>query len=335
MKLSSTKWLLIVAVSTGLSVALTGCGGGGASAGAVTAPVTPPTAPAVTPADLQTTNAVPSYDQASQAYATYQLVQAMRGTAGVGYLIEDAALTKSTANHLGYLLANTDLNLADIDPKTGAPLFHSEDPLRPQFTGATVQARTSLTGYGGAFVTEVGSYGASEGATRALRDLMATVYHRNIMLDQGIRNIGVAVGTNAAKTTVIDFGYKTTGQHVASDYVGNYPFDQQTGVPRSPTAESPNPYPAAVTSLGYPVSISAAAGTALSGVAITVTETGQTTALPVSYITNASDKAVPAHVAFAIPTVVLKPSTTYTVAAGFSVNGVAKTRSWSFVTAAS
>ncbi len=330
------KSINLLAIATAISI-LSACGGGGgATVPSTSAPVIPPpSTPSVAPADLQLVNAAPSYAVGTQEYAAYQLLQDIRASVNIGFLVEDPALSKAASNHIGYLLANPDLNLADIDPKSGAPLFHSEDPIRPQFTGVDVLARSTVTGYGGRYLSEVGSYGASEGATRAVRDLMATVYHRVLLLDQGVRNVGISIGANAAKTAVIDFGYKSAPQHVASDYVGIYPVDKQIGVPRFPAPEAPNPYGAAVSaSLGYPISVTSADGTAIGAFTIVVTETGQAASLPVQYISNTTDKGVPTNVIFAIPAANLKPSTTYTVTASFSINGVAKSKTWSFTTTA-
>src|SRR5471030_3256960 len=90
-----------------------------------------PTGPTVTPGNLQTTVPAPTYAAGSQELAFYTTFNAFRQAEGLGLLAQNSKLDAADRNHLNYLLTNTDLNLSSIDPATGRPQFHIEDPKRP------------------------------------------------------------------------------------------------------------------------------------------------------------------------------------------------------------
>lgn len=319
---------------------LAACGGGGGS-GSQTGPVAPVTPPVVTPpaSDIQTSVPAPTYTAASQELAFFNAYNDFRGALGLGKLKQDNKLDLANQNHVAYLLANTDINTAAIDSKTGRPLFHIEDPVRPKFTGVTEKDRASFAGYGGVYVAESGAYGAGRGAVSAFNDFVATVYHRAGLVYQSPRDIGLAVGNDAKQTVVMTFGYATTGQKNASDYFGVYPADKQTNVPLISALEAPNPYPDITyaeyaTKTSFPISVASEESTTLSVTSFTVTQAGTAAALDARLLTQATDpnKYLSKNTAYLVAKSAFKPNTTYNVSFTGTVNGVAMSKSWSFTT---
>src|SRR5471032_1381663 len=199
---------------------------------AATPPTTPtsPTGPTVTPGNLQTTVPTPTYTAGSQELAFFTAYNAFRQAEGLGLLAQNTKLDTADKNHLKYHFTNTDLNFQSIDPATGRPLFHIEDPKRPNFTGVQELDRANFAQYGGIYVGESGTYGSGQGAVAALNLLLGGVYHRAGLMFQGPKDFGIAIGTDALQTTVMTFGFVTTRQSNASNYFGFYPAANQTGV---------------------------------------------------------------------------------------------------------
>lgn len=337
-------------VAVGVALLIAGCGGGGG--GGSSAPVannpppvvTPPVVvpPVVTPtSDLQTTVPAPTYAAGTQEYALFTTYNDFRAAMGLGKLKQDIKLDAADQNHLAYILANTDVDYSAVDPKTGRPLFHIEDAARPKFTGVTEKERATATGYTATYVGEVGSYGAGQGAANALNSLIATVYHRAGLMYQNPRDIGIAFGSDTKQTMVMTFGYSTTGQRNASDFVGSYPADKQTGVPLTSFLETPNPYPDITyadysTKTSFPINIVVETNAALTVATFTVTEQGSTAPLDARLLTAANDpnKYLAGNTAFLVAKSAFKPNTTYTVNFTGAVDGKALVKAWSFTTAA-
>lgn len=346
----TTPRITLIALS--LAVILTGCGGGGSSTQASTTPVvtppvvTPPT-PTVTPADLQTTVPALTYAATSQEYAFVTAYNQFRAAMGLGLLAQNAALDKAAASHLAYVTMYSTINggtvdMSAVNPTYNVPNFHIEDASKAGFTGIRPGDRAAFAGYVNTAATEEGSYGSGVGAVGAFVNLLATVYHRQLFMNQGIRDVGVAIGKDPAQTTVLNMGFGLKSQSNASDYVGVYPADKQTMVPLFASPEAPNPYSdladssnATQAGTTYPISLSIKAGATLTVDSFTVTEAGQTTPLKVRLFTNSSDKSVDASTAFIVGYVPFKGNVTYNVAFKGSVNGSAISKAWSFTTAAS
>lgn len=335
-------------VAVACSILLAACGGGsgssapsngGTSPGATTPPVvTPPPAPT---SDLQTTVATPTYAASSQQLEFFNTLNDFRSKLGLGLLAQSAKLDAANANHLKYLLTNTDVDFSAVDPKTGRPFFHLEDPVRVNYTGITELDRANFTQYGGVYVGETGAYGKGQGAKVALTDLIATVYHRVGLMMQSPRDIGIAVGNDQFQTMVVTFGYTTTQQKNASDYFGAYPADKQTNVPRVAYIETPNPFPEITyaefnTKTSFPITVVTEANSTLAVSAFTVTEAGQSTPLDVRLMTKETDpnKMTQANTASIIGKAPFKPNTSYTVRFVGANNGVTLTKTWTFTTGA-
>lgn len=202
--------------------------------------------------------------------------------------------------------------------------------------------RVSFTGYVNTAAIEEGSYGAGAGATAAVKTLLATIYHRQGFMNQGIRDIGVAVGADLAQTTIINLGFGVKSQSNSSDYVGVYPADKQTLVPLFASPEAPNPYTEISDVLNdthrrttYPVSIAIKEGLSLAIESFTITEAGHTQAIKARIFTSANDKAISSSNAFVVGYEPFKSNTTYMVSFKGTANGTGISKNWTFTTAAS
>lgn len=346
--------LSLIAIAS--SILLTACGGGGGDSApvngnpptsnnptppvAVSPPVdTPP--PVVTPAsDLQTSVPAPTYAAGSEELVFFNILNDFRGNLGLGLLAQNAKLDAANRNHLGYLMANKDVDFSAVDPATGRPWFHLENPARPSFTGITELDRAKFTQYAGIYVGETGAYGNGKGAGQAITDLIATVYHRAGLMYQFPREVGIAVGTDKYQTMVVTFAYQTKQQKNASNYFGSYPADKQSGVPRVAYIETPNPFPELAYSefaskTSFPISVMTPTDTVLTTTSFTVTEAGQSVALDARLMTKDTDpnKIVLANMAHLIGKAPFKANTTYNVRYEGSVNGQAIVKAWTFTTA--
>lgn len=348
-------------IAATLSVMLAACGGGGSSdspanntpvgntpANPTTpaptpepVPTTPPVVVTPPPSDLQTTVPAATYMAGSQELAFYSALNDFRSKVGLGLLAQNAQLDQAAKNHVNYVLTNTDVNFSATDPKTGRPMFHIEESARPGFTGVQESDRAKAAGYAGAYVGESGAYGMGGGGLNAFNTLLGAVYHRQGLMFQEQRDIGVSIGNDAAQTAVIELGYMTKPQSNASDFMGVYPADKQTDIPLASYPELPNPFPELTTyeavqsGTSYPISVIGKSFTTLTVTTFTVTEQGQTEPLPARLFTKETDpnKYVDSNAAFLVGRAPFKANTTYTVRFVGTVNGVEKSKTWNFTTA--
>lgn len=331
-----TKALTSATLVALAAITLTACGGGGSS----TSPSTPtktcanggtdyPTCTApVTPASLQ--QALPAtYATGSAQAETFAALNEFRTSMGLGPVNQNKLIDAAALNHHNYAISSW---VPGDDP-------HGEIAGRTNFTGADVFARFKFVG-----VTNFVSGGEvmdAENGKLAVQGLADTVLHRQAMMLESTTDVGIF--SEPEKGTIIDFGY-SKGQSNASDYIGIYPIDKQTGIFLTHALESPNPF----TDLemtkdnmckqtSYPISIQSQATTTLSVDSFTVREFGTTTDLPVRLFQPGTNRIGP-NTAFIVGKAPFKPFTTYTVqfsgkvsggitAAPFNVN-----KSWSFTT---
>ena len=342
-------------IAATLSALLAACGGGGGDSVAggntpgtptgntPTAPTTPttPTTPVVVPGDLQTTVPAPTYQAASQEMAFFTALNSFRGAVGLGLVAQNQQLDQAAKNHVNYLLTNSDVNVSAIDPATGRPLFHIEQQGRAGFTGVQEIDRAKAAGYMGAYVGESGAYGMGNGGAKVLADLAGGIYHRQGLMFQEQRDIGISMGGDSSQTTVIEFGYMTTPQRNASDFLGVYPADKQANIPLASYPEVPNAYPELTTyeaiqsGASYPINVVSKSFTTLTVSTFTVTEQGQVDAMPARLFTKDTDpnKLLQSNIAFLVARTAFKPNTTYTVRFVGAVDGAAMSKTWSFTTA--
>lgn len=340
--------LSVLAVAS-LSLVLTACGGGGGDSATSPNPVgnvpSTPTVPPVVvtppPSDLQSTVPAATYMPGSQELAFFGAMNEFRAKVGLGLVAQNQQLDQAAKNHINYILSNTSVDVSAFDSKTGRPMFHIEEPTRPGFTGVQEVDRAKAAGYAGAYVGESGAYGLGGGGLNAFNTLLGAVYHRQGLMFQEQRDIGIAVGGDAAQTTVIELGYMTKPQSNASDFMGVYPADKQTGVPLASYPELPNPFPELTTyeavqaGTSYPISVIGKSFTDLTVTTFTVTEEGKAEPLPARLFTKATDpnKYVESNAAFLVGRAAFKPNTTYTVRFVGTANGVEKVKTWNFTTA--
>jgi len=343
----TTPALLVSAAFMTLVSACGGGGGGGGTASPPTAPSTPtgPTAPIVTPGDSQTTVPALTYSTGSQEFQFVTALNTFRSQVGLGLLAQNAKLDTASANHLGYLLTNDinnggTVNLNTFDPVTGRSMLHIENGALPKFTGVQEADRAKFASYDGSYTGEEVTFGGGQGGAVALGTLVQTVYHRAGLMLQNVREIGAAVGTDRSQTVVMELGLKTN-QSVASDYVGVYPTNGQTGIALHAYVEAPNPFPELSTSTddfpsktSFPVSISVVAGNTLAVTSFTVTEAGQSTPMDARLMTRANDPNayLTSNMAFLIAKAPFKTNTVYNVKFSGTNNGANLTKEWSFTT---
>lgn len=333
------------------SLLLTGCGGGGGGTTvAVTpgAPVTvaPPPVVVAPPVVAPTQPAAPvvTYAAGSQELAAFNALNTFRSQVGLPLLTQTPALDMAARSHLAYVLKNSTLNGGTVDMNSinaqyGVPQFHIEDLSLAFATGVTASDRGRVAGYPQStdtFVGESGYYAIGKGgaANATLLDA-GTVFHRNELMSQAFKDIGFAVGTDSNITIVTNPGWTGRRGTVAANFVGVYPSDQLKGVPVAITGETPNPAPD-VAQVGYPISLAVRDGSTVSVTTFTVTA-ADGSVVPTRTLTKASNANTMLYlqtsVAFALPTVLLKAGTTYTVSFVGTVDGAPLVKTWTFTTA--
>lgn len=342
-----------IAAAVAVATLISACGGGGGGNTAVTAPTGPttptgptiPTGPPVTPGDTQTTVPALTYAATSQEYAFVSALNDFRDKVGLGLLAQNTKLDTASANHLGYLIANDvnnggTVNFNTYDQVTARSMLHIESGALAKFTGVQEGDRAKFAQYDGSYVGEEVTFGGNQGGAAAFGTLVQTVYHRAGLMLQNVREIGAAVGTDKSQTVVMEMGLKTN-QSVASDYVGVYPYNGQTGVALHAYVETPNPFPDLSTAnddfptkTSYPVSVSVVTGNTIAVTTFTVTEASQAAPMEARLIIRANDPNgyLTSNVAFLIAKAPFKSGTTYNVKFTGANNGVAFTKEWSFKT---
>jgi uncharacterized protein YkwD len=343
------KFAMTIAAT--LSLSLVGCGGGGSgSPTSAAAPVAtnptpaPTTAPAPAPVTLAATTqatVAPTYVAASQQMRAFNALAAFRTSLNLGPVNQNTKIDMAAQNHSDYVALNN-----------GGATPHDEVAGKPGFTGVTVADRLVSAGYATTTAGEViGWTGANADAAEVIEGLSATVYHRVLMMTQQWTDVGIAppVNSDVGRPAYIDFGYQTTKQNVAGDYVGVYPANGQTAIGLTHAPESPNPFTdldgtaaSFCAKTSFPISLTTEQSTKLAVTTFTVTQDGQSTPIDVRLVTGSTDTSglLPQNSAFIVGKVPFKPSTKYNVsftgtATGSATGGVlAINKIWSFTTAA-
>jgi hypothetical protein len=286
-----------------------------------------------------------TYAASSEEYDFVTALNGFRAQVGLGLLAQNTKLDTASANHLAYLLTNDvnnggTVNFNAYDLATGRSLLHVENGALAKFTGGQEADRAKFATYEGSYVGEEVAFGGGQGGAVALGTLVQTVYHRAGLMLQNVREIGVAVGTDRSQTVVMEMGLKTN-QSVASDYVGVYPSNGQTGVALHSYVEAPNPFPELSTAnsdfptkTSFPVSVSVVTGNTIAVTTFTVTEAGQSAPMDARLLTRANDpnNYLTGNVAFLVAKAAFKSTTTYNVKFTGTNNGAAFTKEWSFTT---
>lgn len=312
-----------------VSVMLAACGGGGSSPAAgvsstsatASTPTPAPTAPTQTPSgSLQTSVSASTYTAGSVQLDFFTRLNDARTKFGVGLLAQNSMIDTAANNHVLYMGAN---NI------TG---HYETDSTKPNYTGYQPLDRMNADGYGGVYGGEAIAYSST---TDGYDRLMATLYHREGLLSQGIVDVGIGVGTGIYSATVIDLGYKTTAyQFPAAGFLGLYPYDMQTNVGKIFIDENPSPFPGGVSGYGYPISVMSKYGTIIVAGSFTLLENGIAVPTQVFNSVNDPNKRLGNHELVYVPTQSLKANTTYSVTFTGTVDGTAVSRNWSFTTGA-
>lgn len=323
-----------------VAAALTGCGGGGGSS----APSTPvatnptPTTPVSTVQAAELQSAAPAaYPAGSVQAIAFNEFNAFRAIEGLGPVRQNANIDIAAKNHSAYVQTN----------QSGADAHH-EIAGKPGFTGVEPGDRMAAAGYAATSTTEIIAF---EGIQQtSVQALLATVFHRNAMMTQGLTDAGIAPGDDNGPT-YMDAGY-IKQQKNAGDYVGVFPYDKQTGVPMTHHTESPNPFyqefdmtqANVCAKTSYPISVATEASTVLKVTLFTVTPEGQSTPLDVRLMTRDSNNQnlqyLGANVAFIVGKAPFTLGTKYTVhfvgtatgKATGSANGLTIDKTWTFTT---
>ena len=346
--------------------ALTSCGGSSNSVPSDT----------VIPGSPQTFYAAPTYVQGTDELAAFNAINSFRSSVGLGYWNQNVYLDQSAASHMQYSVANTAQLSNPFQNDIEVQYYNGTATVG--WSGITPSARAIAKGYyilentvsavnvPTAVVGELYSTGTGAGV---VNDMVNTIYHRGALMAQSTRQVGLARDTTGVATAGthwwINHGRLDGGQSVASNYLGLYPVDQQTGIPLSMTPEYPSVYSNQTnfnfaTQTSSPVSVTTSTEVNLTETSFTVTAAGSGTPLPGKVWTMNNDPnlntadysaatlnfttpptpvpTIPANEVFWVGSAPFQPNTTYTVKFTGSTylipyaltNSI--TASWSFTT---
>ncbi len=324
-----------------LLLSLVACGGGGGDS------------PAVTPA---------SYQPRQAELGAWAVLQEARTQCNFGALTRNAQLDAAALSHAKYLV---DLSIA----AGVSTLSHLETPGVPGFTGIYPWDRAQYQGYdylGLAEILEatVWEYTTppafptmEERGANSMRNLLNTVYHLSgAMYDGSEVGLGAYLATTRISATTwreeYSFGslnaYRFVNQRITlgTGNVVTYPCQGSSNIPTSfePANESPNPfigsqYASAI--VGPPIYLKVDAPQVLTVNPISSSVSQNGLAVPFVVLNSTNDpnidildgKAyITPNEVFVVPTVALKPNTSYQVTLNGTVNSVAFNRSFTLTT---
>lgn len=182
-------------------------------------------------------------------------VNAYRALDGLAPLRLSDALDRAAQAHADYFRTN-------VDRFQGVSLaVHQENPSWPGFTGVEPWDRAAVQGYPSqAVIGEDMAFGS--GLLAGVDGLMATVYHRLLLLDPVAADLGAGLAGSpgeAALLPVLDLETGRTGSWPRLDPATAvlYPVDGQSGVPVAFTGEVPDPLApfGRQAPAGYPITV--------------------------------------------------------------------------------
>jgi cysteine-rich secretory family protein len=285
---------------------------------------------------------------AASAADCYTQLNTIRTQVGVPAASATAlpALADAAASHASYR--------AQTDADGGTDLSqHRQTAGRPGFTGVTGADRTKAAGLADGTWRRQFENVTTGPAVSGVQSWVDAPYHRFPLLDANNRAVGCST-TTARKLLGRTHGASVLAMASTWDpqtkQLTTYPAAGQTDVPVSfdRLRERPAPFPAAVDTVGYVVSIQADGFAALKVKSFTLTKGASHTAVAAhtaagsrtTTATVALDTNLPANAAMLAATQSLAPHTTYQVRVAGSVQveqGGAwttfPTRTWSFTTA--
>ncbi len=156
----------------------------------------------------------------AQAAASIQLENQVRSAMGSPCATMVPTLNTASAKHCAYYDANQSNMMCVSDP-------HTEVSSCSMYTSANFWDRDTAAGYSGqAAFEDMAFIGNGKVATQALID---TVWHRTPILSPWVDDVGYGSATGC---DTMDFGVGA-GAQVSGDLIVSYPYDGQTGVPRT------------------------------------------------------------------------------------------------------
>ena len=282
----------------------------------------------------------PSYEQLQ----ALERVNWYRQMAGLPLVEEVGPLNMSAQAHADY-----DVNNQKTDG-------HEEKPEKPGYVGQWPSDRANYFGYLGGVGEDMHGIGDP---ISSVDGWMATVYHRNLIMDYGMAEMGYGMAERGRyRSDVLDMGSRFFSRHFPpSRKLITYPASNQQDVPHLWSGgEYPDPLPGKPKPVGYPVSLYIAQPSgamqlrqqlianaqwvgfqklrsAQWQVSTAELRDDQGNAVPVYELDQANDSHLGPDVVFLIAHEPLKLGTTYTAhIAGVDSRGNAFDHSWSFTT---
>jgi uncharacterized protein YkwD len=302
------------------ALALAACGGGGSDSGSASSSA------AGTFTGFSGLDASAPVLTNNIATDGFNWINYRRAQAGVGVLARNSMLDRSAQAHSDYQRLNSTVT-------------HSEDPAKPGFTGATVDARVQAAGY-----TLVRDYASGEiiAATNnssgfyMAEELVTAIYHRFVMFEPLFKDMGSGAATGSDS-----YNYFTTNLGATRGYsaglpshtIVTWPVNGQTGVQTTFASnfEEPDPVPD-VDYVGYPISIHANLTETVSVQSFTVRPRGGAELARRLLVKGQDANTTMSSVAAIVPIAPLAANTTYDVSFSGTVGGAAVSKTWSFTT---
>ena len=332
--------------ATLIAMALAGCGGGGGGGGGSSTPSTPNTGGSSTPnpGNLAASVPAPTYAANSAELAAFNALQSMRQSGGYGLLTQQTTLDNAAAAHVSYYILNG-FPGGYMDNSGPAFIFqgvnsaHYEAVGYPGFTGTTPLARIVAAGYSGNYSGEAIAYpdgqlskGTSAAALSGQNcvDLFAnTVYHRLVLIDPNMRDVGIGYQVAAKGTAVCDIEVAANAQSVTPDgFLAVMPLPNAT-VTTALVAEDPAPVPASKTK-AFPVSLMIGLKHTLVVTSFTLKDAAGLNVPGVILTTKTDDNIYTGNVAFFVPTQAYVSGMTYTASFVGTDEGQPINKTWSY-----
>ncbi|WP_426192133.1 CAP domain-containing protein [Massilia sp. DWR3-1-1] len=308
---------------------LSACGGGGSTGSA--------------PAATTSTTTTGSFDTSAYPAAPASVgnvaadgrnwINYRRSQLGVAALLQNAQVNQAAQNHSDYQRLNNTVT-------------HDEESGKAGFTGVGLDARLASAGYQlsrtGFVYGEIISATSNTSGFFMAEELVTAIYHRFVMFEPVLKEIGTGLSTNASKYSYF------TADLVASNGLGPglgrgklavWPFNGQSAVVPNFFSDQEEPDPVAgIDEVGYPISVHADAGAIVLVSSFTVRPRNGGN-LTVKLLQRTLDDKSPLtdlktqrSTAAIIPLSRLAAATVYDVAFSGTVDGVPVSLSWSFTT---
>jgi uncharacterized protein YkwD len=318
--MSKTHPAKSVVAAFAAALALAACGGGGSDSGSVSSSAG---STFTGFSGLDAAAPVPTNNIATDGF---NWINYRRAQAGVGVLTRNSMLDRSAQAHSDYQRLNSDVT-------------HDEDPAKPGFTGATLEARVQAAGY-----TLVRDYASGEIIAASTsssgfylaEELVTAIYHRFVMFEPLFKDMGSGAATGSSNYNYFTTNLGATGGYspgLPSLTIVTWPVNGQTGVQTTfaSNSEEPDPVPDA-DNVGYPISIHANLTETVAVQSFTVRPRGGAELARRLLVKGQDANTTMSSVAAIVPIAPLAANTTYDVSFSGTVGGAAVSKTWSFTT---